>query len=215
MEPSQISKTDNGAVDYADGLRYHLEEGWYEFKCPLPMVTSGLAACIGKQPAACIPAICAYLVASEGGNLGAVVAEDLDDLVQAIAVLYARLLAGDGLLDVLQELESSKHGIGFKSPCADLSILKSSSRRPTLLHYKAQAIPDSSALMKAAVDLESVESVVMTEVQSAIAIDLHTHLLPPTHGSLCLWGIDELLTYVRTTTIIVKPWPGVVLDLAS
>eukprot|EP00536_Pseudo-nitzschia_multiseries_P018301 jgi/Psemu1/248653/estExt_Genewise1.C_23640008 len=28
-----------------------------------------------------------------------------------------------------------------------------------------------------------------------MAIDLHTHLLPPTHGALCLWGIDELLTY--------------------
>jgi hypothetical protein len=26
-------------------------------------------------------------------------------------------------------------------------------------------------------------------------IDLHTHLLPPSHGALCLWGIDELLTY--------------------
>jgi hypothetical protein len=125
MEPSQISKTDNGSVDYADGLRYHLEDGWYEFKCPLPMLTSHLAACIGKQPAACVPAIRAYLVAPEGGNVGAVVAEDLDDLVQAIAVLYARLLAGDGLLDVLQELESSKHGIGFKSPCVDLAILKS------------------------------------------------------------------------------------------
>ena len=28
-----------------------------------------------------------------------------------------------------------------------------------------------------------------------MAVDLHTHLLPPTHGALCLWGIDELLTY--------------------
>jgi hypothetical protein len=37
--------------------------------------------------------------------------------------------------------------------------------------------------------------VVASEVASAMAIDLHTHLLPPSHGSLCLWGIDELLTY--------------------
>jgi hypothetical protein len=26
-------------------------------------------------------------------------------------------------------------------------------------------------------------------------IDLHTHLLPPSHGGLMLWGVDELLTY--------------------
>mmetsp|Transcript_6656 Transcript_6656/g.19163 ORF Transcript_6656/g.19163 Transcript_6656/m.19163 type:complete len:480 (-) Transcript_6656:389-1828(-) len=42
---------------------------------------------------------------------------------------------------------------------------------------------------------ESIPSVVFSEVASALAIDLHTHLLPPTHGALCLWGIDELLTY--------------------
>ena len=29
----------------------------------------------------------------------------------------------------------------------------------------------------------------------AEAIDLNTHFLPPSRGPLCLWGIDELLTY--------------------
>ena len=38
-------------------------------------------------------------------------------------------------------------------------------------------------------------AIVIDEVASTSVIDLHTHLLPPTHGSLCLWGIDELLTY--------------------
>jgi hypothetical protein len=37
---------------------------------------------------------------------------------------------------------------------------------------------------------------VISEVASVQVIDLHTHLLPPSHGPLCLWGIDELLTYV-------------------
>jgi len=40
-----------------------------------------------------------------------------------------------------------------------------------------------------------IKAVVFAEVASAKAIDLHTHLMPPTHGALCLWGIDELLTY--------------------
>jgi hypothetical protein len=26
-------------------------------------------------------------------------------------------------------------------------------------------------------------------------IDVHTHLFPPSHGDLMLWGIDALLTY--------------------
>lgn len=33
-------------------------------------------------------------------------------------------------------------------------------------------------------------------VAAAPVVDVHTHLLPPSHGALCLWGIDELLTYV-------------------
>jgi hypothetical protein len=40
-----------------------------------------------------------------------------------------------------------------------------------------------------------IRAVVETEVQKVQAIDLHTHLFPPAHGKLCLYGIDELLTY--------------------
>jgi len=57
------------------------------------------------------------------------------------------------------------------------------------------AIPNHSAVMKDTVDTSAIKAIVMSEVQTATAIDLHTHLLPPTHGILCLWGIDELLTY--------------------
>jgi hypothetical protein len=32
-------------------------------------------------------------------------------------------------------------------------------------------------------------------VDSTPVIDIHTHLVPPEFGSLCLWGIDELLRY--------------------
>jgi len=32
-------------------------------------------------------------------------------------------------------------------------------------------------------------------VQQAPVIDIHTHLYPPSFGSLCLWGIDELVNY--------------------
>lgn len=42
---------------------------------------------------------------------------------------------------------------------------------------------------------ETVSQAIHDEVRDVEVIDVHTHLLPPTHGNLKLWGIDELLTY--------------------
>ena len=52
------------------------------------------------------------------------------------------------------------------------------------------AIQGPAALTKGQID-----AVVKREVDQVEAIDVHTHLLPPTHGNLLLYGIDELLTY--------------------
>mmetsp|Transcript_52189 Transcript_52189/g.126062 ORF Transcript_52189/g.126062 Transcript_52189/m.126062 type:complete len:374 (-) Transcript_52189:456-1577(-) len=65
----------------------------------------------------------------------------------------------------------------------------------TPLFYQVASIPNSSSLMQLPVPLKSIGRVILSEVAGAELIDLHTHLLPPTHGALCLWGIDELLTY--------------------
>ena len=82
------------------------------------------------------------------------------------------------------------------------------------LHYRRNPIPDGSGLMQlppigltasnsnyvcrqsALLATNVVDDIVASEVASTLVIDIHTHLLPPTHGPLCLWGIDELLTYV-------------------
>ena len=37
--------------------------------------------------------------------------------------------------------------------------------------------------------------VVSNTVNDMPVIDVHTHLLPPSHGGLMLWGVNELLTY--------------------
>ena len=42
---------------------------------------------------------------------------------------------------------------------------------------------------------EEIAGVVAHHVQHVQAIDMHTHLLPPSHGSLLLYGVDHLLTY--------------------
>ena len=42
---------------------------------------------------------------------------------------------------------------------------------------------------------ERVRETVRAAVAMCDVIDVHTHLFPPSHGGLMLWGIDELLTY--------------------
>lgn len=41
----------------------------------------------------------------------------------------------------------------------------------------------------------NIGTMVESAVQKTKIIDVHTHLFPPSHGQLMLWGIDELLTY--------------------
>eukprot|EP00966_Prymnesium_polylepis_P029436 683917-Prymnesium_polylepis.1 len=53
-----------------------------------------------------------------------------------------------------------------------------------------KALTGHSALKKGQLD-----EVVRRYVNAVEAIDVHTHLLPPTHANLLLFGIDELLTY--------------------
>jgi hypothetical protein len=115
-----------GAVEYADGLRYHLGEGWYEFRCACvvsrvsdPDATAGsdwvvLSEWLGGLPRPAAPsayagAVRAYLESPEGGGLPGVAAPGLDALVGAVAALYARMVAGDDLLEILAEM---KAGIG-------------------------------------------------------------------------------------------------------
>ena len=43
--------------------------------------------------------------------------------------------------------------------------------------------------------LAALPATVASAVAQAQAIDVHTHLLPPDHGTLLLWGLDALLTY--------------------
>ena len=86
---------------------------------------------------------------------------------------------------------------GLATPCnALVDKIDQSFGRP--LFYRPSPIPSSSQLLKSPTNAGNAASVILSEVAAASVIDLHTHLLPPSHGSLCLWGIDELLTYVST-----------------
>lgn len=192
-------------VEYADGLRHNLQEGWYEFKCACKIgerAFSEILADFGtttRQPSAYCDAIRAYLLSPEGGNLGSVAHKPaLTTFIHAVATLYARMVAGDSLVEMLEEMAEAS-GVyapnGMATSCdALVDEINQSNGRP--LFYRNCPVPLSSQLLKAPVQAEDAPSVVNSEVASALVIDLHTHLLPPSHGSLCLWGIDELLTYV-------------------
>lgn len=116
-------------VEYADGLRHNQEQGWYEFKCSLTVVgdvdcdgeiplTTVLRGCIGQQPQACVKAVRGYMLAPQGGNLASVASSpELGTLIDAVAVLFSRMVAGDSLLTILEELDTK----GFA--CMSSSIL--------------------------------------------------------------------------------------------
>lgn len=192
-------------VSYADGLCHNLKEGWYQFKCACKIGGRAFSELLADfettpcQPSAYCDTIRSYLLSPDGGNLGAVAHKPaLTTFVQAIAMLYARMIAGDSLVEMLEEMAEASGAYapkGMATPCEALvDEIVQTDGRP--LFYRPNPIPFSSQLLKARVNAENVPSVIISEVAAANAIDLHTHLLPPSHGSLCLWGIDELLTYV-------------------
>ena len=49
--------------------------------------------------------------------------------------------------------------------------------------------------MTALTDAAAVETAVRKAVAETPITDVHTHLFPPSHGNLLLWGIDEVLRY--------------------
>jgi len=210
---SDESSADTGTTEYADGLSYNLQQGWYEFRCVCNIQHVGreepqqLPVVLGSFPTTMQPCdyedvVRGYLLKSDGGNLSSLASdpstkEKLDVVVRSVATIYARMVAGDGMLELLKELP-------LRSSC-EILVDGSGSNFNTKTHiddyrplyYCDKSVPSSSLLMKANLgnDRDRIRSIVFAEVQSAHAIDLHTHLLPPSHGALCLWGIDELLTY--------------------
>jgi len=196
---------------YADGLSYNLEEGWYEFRCTCNMIVPSImkgerslpellgSFATSQQPFCYEHVVRAYLTKKDGGDLSELAdhhstKDAFTKIVKAVSCLYARMVAGDGLLDILSKLSLDESCDSLiDGNCFD--DVGDDDYRP--LHFKGGSVPPESFLLKAKLsnNRDEMRSVVFSEVASTIAIDLHTHLLPPSHGALCLYGIDELLTY--------------------
>eukprot|EP00977_Amphora_coffeiformis_P021945 scaffold10087_cov166-Amphora_coffeaeformis.AAC.6 len=203
------TSADGATISYADGLRYNFHEGWYEFKCSCSVTSDNITWNLAdflllqkhgqNQPVFFVPVVRAYLMAAEGGDLSAVAGTPgFNSLCQAVATLYARMLAGDDLHVMLWEMQSSNgpYAEGWSTPCRALADDTRVSLAGGPLYYRPCPVPSTSLLMsQSSLSLEDLPAVVASEVAGVSVVDLHTHLLPPTHGPLCLWGIDELLTY--------------------
>lgn len=212
LNSSELQTNEDLSVEYADHLKFNITGGWYEFRCALNLSKNGQLVCLSdwlgelaampQQPSAYLSVIESYLLAVDGGDLSSIAEEfpsQINVFTKAIATLYARMIAGDCLLGLLEEMKECK-GVysvhGMQTDCSVLVDILPSLHNGRPLHYKGRSIPDHSNLLRKIVDLDCIVSVVNSEVASALVVDLHTHLLPPSHGNLCLWGIDELLTYV-------------------
>jgi len=118
---------------YADGLSYNLGEGWYEFRCsclvkkppttadterggqedeeerPLPEVLAsigGRGSGRPHHPVVCEGVVRAYLCKADGGDLSSIAHTGaFGVLTKAVAALYARMVAGDGMLALLGEMD--------------------------------------------------------------------------------------------------------------
>ncbi|KAL7578573.1 hypothetical protein ACA910_011630 [Epithemia clementina (nom. ined.)] len=138
QQPQPPSDDDTAAtVTYADGLRYNLQEGWYEFKCDclvtlvdddaddetkqdqqqLAVVLAELAASSldttrpPPQSDCYVPVVRAYLKSASFPDVLRTTPpqqKGLECVVNAVAVLYARLMTGDAApLNLLQEILNS------------------------------------------------------------------------------------------------------------
>ncbi len=144
----QINRSSGETVTYADGLRYNLSEGWYEFRCDclinwreskivpveatddeinLPMLLSMI--CEPSNQFATGEVIRAYLLHLRGGNLHSVLdgagdvemsqVEIFDSFVSTVSTLYSRMVRGDSIIHLLQEMMEKQHAYsnGFATPC--------------------------------------------------------------------------------------------------
>lgn len=196
---------------YADGMHYNLRGGWYEFKCSCRILYKSkellLSDILGsfdgpRQPSEFYEVVESYLTAQDGGNMLDLrnhpsTKQSFSYFVSSVATLYARMIVGDGLIKILKEMDTLL-GVynenGFMTDCQNL--VDGGSKRHGSLSFQPSPIPDDSLLMDiTSENISALTSLITAEVSCAEVIDLHTHLLPPSHGSLCLWGIDELLTY--------------------
>ncbi|GKY99938.1 hypothetical protein MPSEU_000947400 [Mayamaea pseudoterrestris] len=126
---------DDDVVEYADKMRYNLSSNWYEFKCACQVQDGdnmrNLSEWLGslkksERPDAYYNVVCAYLMASDGGNLATMASKPaFKCFAKTIATLYARMIVEDDLASLLMEMGKLAGNFceGFATKCESFSPL--------------------------------------------------------------------------------------------
>ncbi len=88
--------------------------------------------------------------------------------------------------------------LAARASCATLANPESEKRNETAFIITHLLPEQMEELIRRAVEGESDHCNTIPSSNAVIevsVIDVHTHLFPPSHGDLMLWGIDDLLTY--------------------
>lgn len=159
---------------YSSGLKADLSSGEYDF---LDGSDSGL---IGKT---LYRASAPILAAMKSNGRKSVSAESSADLGVAVTSVLNEMKDFDLSNPIHAEFASTVTAL-YHRMLTGTTCMEVLSQ---LLSYKELSEPLQSA--------QEIADFVQESILSVRVIDVHTHLFPPTHGTLMLWGIDELLTY--------------------
>ncbi|KAI9918274.1 hypothetical protein PsorP6_011931 [Peronosclerospora sorghi] len=174
--PTYASRVEKTWI-YANGLRANVSTGTYEFMDGEQGRTATLLWRASQH----------VVQASKSSSDDGPIAPSAE-VSSKLGVALASILASVEGFDLTNDVYAS-----FAADVAALYYRLVSGKQTTLatLHDVLRNHETSEYLTTK----DEVETYVREAVASVEVIDVHTHLFPPTHGKLMLWGINELLTY--------------------
>jgi hypothetical protein len=166
---------------YANGLTSNLSTGKYEFLDGQDGKTAQVLWRVSKN-------IFAASKSSSSTHTKPSQAESSSEVSSGVGVAVATVLSGVQGFDLTNDV--------YASFAADVAALYQ-----RLISGKQTALETLNDILRNHETSEYLASPqeVAAYVREAVAtveiIDVHTHLFPPSHGKLMLWGVNELLTY--------------------
>ncbi|KAL3937889.1 MAG: hypothetical protein SGBAC_007087 [Bacillariaceae sp.] len=120
VDPNEVAMDTAKGAEYADGLLYDLDAGWYQYKCSIrspggdTKLTDLLQKCAtNKSMEDCTDAVKLYLLAPDGGDLSSVRESSIQSLAGAVSQFYQSLISGGSVGVLLEQLGSEGNDVGF------------------------------------------------------------------------------------------------------
>lgn len=198
-EVSTSSASKKSEYIYADGMKVDTKNGNYEFKdgktnsIPLLLHETLLEFTSFDDLRKVIESIYISILESNGHDM--IKGECLDTshiglstFLDTITNMYLILMKEEATcLELLDSI--IKKGFAYTQ---GIALLKEKKKSFHIVYPSLMNISIQTSTIKSKDELKkSIHEI----VNRMPIIDVHTHLFPPSHGDLMLWGINELLTY--------------------